>query len=440
MCAALFVVWRFLRNVYGAWASAIAVLSLFGFSYLILIQNTEARFYGLLLALVAFAAFEYQALCNTYRPSRILLMITGLTHIALVLTHVFGFVYSGLIIGALFLYDLQTRRVRWRLYVFIGLSWLVFTPWIIPLKIQAEVMPTYTWVKVPDLADLVNLYGSDNLAFMPNIVLFTLLIAVILTRARRPRGGLYLTRLPTRMIATTSNQLAILTLGVLFLIVPIVIFIISNLGRSLFVARYMLPSIIGWGTVIAHLAYLLTPSIRISSTSRKKLRAIMIFPVSVVVLALLFPLMIAVSKQKPVPVGTYDNIYGYPDLPILTITRNDYLTRTFYVSNPNRYFFALDMPMTLSKKAPLDTLLDYNTLNAIKGFYPRFGGNVIDTDEFLQQHPRFLLINEPTYPWYDMRIKNNPYYVHTVLGQTDGPEYIPSPQLILIERLDSIYF
>ncbi len=130
MCAALLVTWRTIRRFYGLWATAFGVLVFWGTSGVLLEQNVEARFYGLYMLVVAVTVDLYTRLVARPVPTRVLLVLAFLSQAALVLTHVLGLIYSGLILLALMLFDAAKGRLRWKLYLVYAAGWLTLLVWI----------------------------------------------------------------------------------------------------------------------------------------------------------------------------------------------------------------------------------------------------------------------------------------------------------------------
>ena len=120
MCGALLVTWRSIRRFYGLRATAFGVLWMWGSSGLLLDQNAEGRFYGLFILAVAVAVDVYMRLAARSTPTRSLLLYSLLSQAALVLTHVLGLFYGGIILLALVLFDalevdLESRYISFTL-------------------------------------------------------------------------------------------------------------------------------------------------------------------------------------------------------------------------------------------------------------------------------------------------------------------------------------
>src|ERR1700733_1983663 len=130
MCGALLVTWSTIRRFYSMWATAFGVLAFWGTSGLLLNQNVEARFYGLFILTVAIAVNVYARLIEQPAPKLRLLIMSLLSQAALVLTHVLGIIYGGLILLALILSDASRRRVRPRVYLSYAAGWLALLVWV----------------------------------------------------------------------------------------------------------------------------------------------------------------------------------------------------------------------------------------------------------------------------------------------------------------------
>ncbi len=115
LCGALLVTWRTIRRFYGLWATAFGVLFFWGTSGVLLEQNVEARFYGLYMLAIALTVDLYTRLVARPAPTRVLLLLACFSQAALVLTHVLGLIYSGLILLSLMLFDAAKGRLRWKL-------------------------------------------------------------------------------------------------------------------------------------------------------------------------------------------------------------------------------------------------------------------------------------------------------------------------------------
>jgi hypothetical protein len=171
------------------------------------------------------------------------------------MTHYFGLIYSGVILGGVLLTCFFRRRSPLRAGLSIVAGWLVFLPWI-PVFLRHLRMgrPTF-WIPVPKVVDLRNYFGhylTDNFSLLAAILCVLAVTAVVFAAARGPGHRMTLSRL----LAVRRRETPLLVLAFLFGLVPLMIYFISTRsgGTSSFLERYMLPGAIGWAIVCAHFA------------------------------------------------------------------------------------------------------------------------------------------------------------------------------------------
>jgi len=156
---ALVVTWITLRRAFGRWPAAVAALFVFGLSPLIAYQVGEARFYGLLTALVAIAVYLYARAVAAPSISRALALAIWVTHLALVYCHVYGLFYSGGILLAWIMSDRLSGR-RWHSgYLAVLLAWIMFLPWLPAVRAVSETGQPHSWMPVPTGRDLITSFG-----------------------------------------------------------------------------------------------------------------------------------------------------------------------------------------------------------------------------------------------------------------------------------------
>ena len=176
-CVAFVLIWKMLRRAYAFWPSALALALVIGTSHVIRFENCNVRFYGLLFALVALAAFLSARLGEQEHPGTRLLAANTLTQAALVLCHPLGGFYSAALFIAVVCGDwLILRRWRWSTALSYPAGWLALLLWVRQLMRQADLNRPHSWVPVPEFHDIASvLYGGSD--FYPLFVLFVLLAA-----------------------------------------------------------------------------------------------------------------------------------------------------------------------------------------------------------------------------------------------------------------------
>ncbi len=239
MCGALLVTWKTIRRFYGVWATAFGVLAFWGTSGMLLDQNVEARFYGLYMLVVAVTVDLYTRLVARSVPTRALLVLAFLSQAALVLTHVLGLIYSGLILLALILFDAAKGRLRWKLYLVYAAGWLALLVWIPAIRASMAAGKPHGWIAMPTLTDLrtaylfgdslpwLRLFKRHSLEFRFQIVsraaefiIYVPLAIVFLLGLKNLKSG-------WRTISDPKG--ALLLLAYMLLSVPVVLFVLSHL-------------------------------------------------------------------------------------------------------------------------------------------------------------------------------------------------------------------
>jgi hypothetical protein len=229
LSAALVVVWAMLRRVYGFWPSWIGTLVVFLTSRIVLIENAEARMYGLFVALGAAVVYQYERLNRRHRSTLRDLAGVALVHGALVNTHLFGPFYSGAALVAYAIVDLQRKTLRWGIYVAIVIGWLCFFLYLPAFLVQIGAGRPRAWMPVPVPGDLVALVGLSSASFVDVRFLsllggtLALMYAVSAGRARDDGS-----------VAAPSTESSLLVMAFAFLAVPVGTWVISRLIKPIF--------------------------------------------------------------------------------------------------------------------------------------------------------------------------------------------------------------
>ena len=303
--AALALTWATMRLRYSALASALGAGVAFGMSRLVVYQVAEARFYGLLTALVALATYWFAVSTERREIEWRLWLAIALTHAALLYTHAFGVLYSAAVLAAWIVADRRSGWWRPKAYSAVLAAWIAFGPWIPALHHAAGLAVRGSWIAVPSPSALLMEYGFriDRLSPIVTIGMALMGIGIVgqmlrdrprdgVRRAHRGVAGLLLALLavialgicdarisgsslsPAAMLRAPSGFLLAalyvaalyrstrqrtaqgprlpLIAGTLFAI-PIVAFAISHLALSVFLDRYLLPCTIGVAIAIAAL-------------------------------------------------------------------------------------------------------------------------------------------------------------------------------------------
>jgi len=423
ICFAQTIVWLTLRRTYNFWAASLGTL--IGFvSIQILFQNNQARFYGLFIAVCALGFMQFDALCRQrYKYSNSGLLVNIFIHIAMTYTHFYGFLYSGATLFALIVSDKYFRIFRPRVYASFILAWLAFIPWL-PAFIRQSKLGT--WMSKPDLSDLVNSFNN----WTPNFFLPILLIVLCLILVIKPKGIYNFSHTKKKDI-----NISLLILASSWFSISILTWLVSISLQPIFLQRYLLPAQISWSILLSYLfSYLSYPTFKLE---RKSLSANvwMLCVVIGIVFLLLKPVYSANKMIPHVKPGANDYKYGYNNLPIVTEFSGNFLERfNYYVNNQNNpYMFILDREIALDKKNWTYVSYQNKLMDALARNYSSiFHKNIVNSQDFLNNHPRFLVLSFTTLNdsclaidlnclrrWFHRRIEKNSKYRISQLGVVD---------------------
>jgi hypothetical protein len=457
MCAALVVTWVTIRRFYGVWATAFGVLAFWGTSATLLDQNVEARFYGLYMLCFAITVNLYSRLVARPEPTRLLLLLAFLSQAALVLTHVLGLIYSGLILFALILVDSSRGRLRGKLYLAYAAGWLALLTWVPAIRSSMAAGKPHGWIAMPTITDLRTAYlfadslpwlrffkrHSSELGFQivgrtAQFVIYVPLLVVFLFGLRRVLKSGW------RCVSDPKN--ALLLVAYILVSAPVVLFVLSHLVTPVFVPRYFLPSGIG-------LAIVLTASADALGADRQTGSRLSWGPiwVAIVVFLLISPVL-TVFALGPINLSwDYLDVQGVekyvpPGVPVVAGWEEDFVK--FMRLSPNSgagYYYLLDWPSALA--GPRAFVLDYHLMQAYRnnGYYAR---SIVDDHDFLCSQSDFFVLDAPNANtldaakraspdmqkpnWFDTNVRSTPKFEWRVVASFDAPEV--TRKLIAVHR------
>jgi hypothetical protein len=441
MCGSLLVTWRAIRRFYGMWATAFGVLALWGTSGLLLDQNVEARFYGLFMLTVSLAVHIYTRLVQQEEPRRRLMVLCLLCQAALVLTHVLGIVYSGLILLALIVSDGMKRRCRPQLYLFHAAGWLALLVWIPGIRSSMSAGQPFSWIMMPTVDSMLSAYlfegGQQWLWAIQQHSSATILqirhameLVMLVPLALILLHGLV--RLATWRKRTGSDPgSSLLLVGYLLLTAPLVLFALSHLVTPVFVHRYLLPSGIGLAIVLADFADALGADRRASSRWVWGAVTSLLVVSPVLSVAALPPLD---SSRQYLDVERLDRLVP-PNAAVVAGWQEDFSKLMRFSHSPQDRYFLLDWPTALV--GPTGFVLDYHLMQAYRhsGYYP---GNIRDSREFLCSHPDFFVLDAEGRSWFDITIRKMPEFEWKAIDSFNSPEF--ARHLITVHRKTALPF
>jgi hypothetical protein len=443
MCGALLVTWLTIRRFYSMWATAFGVLAFWGTSGLLLNQNVEARFYGLFILTVAIAVNVYARLVAQASPNLLLLVMSLLSQAALVLTHVLGIIYGGLILLTLILSDAARRRFRPQVYLSYAAGWLALLVWVPAIRASMAAGKPRVWIMMPTSKTLVASYlfedfdqwfgllqrHSPEATFQMIrhaaewIILIPLTLILLLGLRRLVRS---------RQQAGSAARSAFLLVGYFLFSTPVVLFVVSHLISPVFVSRYLLPCGVGIAIILADFADSLGADRQVSSRLLWGPIVLLLVICPVVTTLALPPLDL---RRQYLDVQGLDNVVP-PNTAVVAGWQEDFSKLMRFSHDPqNRYYFLLDWPSAVD--GPRGFVLDYHLMKAYRdnGYYTK---NIQASQSFFCSHPDFLVLDVEGHSWFDMTIKRMPQFEWKVIDSFDAPEAKRS--LIAVHRRESLDF
>jgi hypothetical protein len=443
MCGALLLTWTTIRRFYGLWATAFGVLAFWGTSGLLLNQNVEARFYGLYMLAVAATVDLFARLVMGRAPSHWLLVLTAFSQAALVLTHVLGLIYSGLILLALILFDAAKDRLRWKVYLIYAAGWLALLIWIPAIRSSMAAGKPHGWIVMPTVTDLRTGYLFDDSLQWLRLFKRHSLEAGFQIVHRLTEAAIYVPiavvfLFGLRKIARSGWRVishprgALLLLAYLLISVPAILFLLSHLITPVFVPRYFLPSGIGLAIVLTACADALGADREIYTRPGARL----VWPAAVSLLVI-WPVLTVLA------VGPISLSWDYLDIqqveqavpsgvPVVAGWQEDFVKLMRFSHNPEaRYYYLLDWPGALI--GPRAFVLDYHLMQAYRsnGYYAQ---NIQDSQSFLCAHPDFVVLDSPNAStldarndnsddmrrpnWFDVNIRTSPEFEWKILASS----------------------
>jgi uncharacterized membrane protein len=422
---AILAMFAVLKRAYGTFA-ALAALTVAFMDPELLSESVSARFHTLMLAEMALAVLLYQRMMIRRRPSVGLLAVNTTIHATLVMTNYLGFIYSGVILGAVLLTCLFRRRSPLRSGLSIVAGWLVFLPWI-PVYLRHLRMGRPTiWIPIPNPADLHRYYGHYITGdfWLLAIVLCALATAALVLamahRSQRP-GGLL------QLCAVRRPEVPLLLLVLLLGLIPLALYFISTATGAIpiFLNRYMLPCALGWAIIVAHVTNWV---FRLGSFTAHRNSARVLARVQAIAVIL----FVSYCGWNLVADARVENAQNMPAKlpttiplaePVIVEWYNEFMTLHFYSPEPQRYLFLVDPEVGI--KGPRGGNAIHQIMAALKRQFPDQFKEVKSSSDFLDGATSFW-VKVHKLEWWQVRVAHNPAFV--------SDSFISSQRLIHVRR------
>lgn len=399
-------------------------VSLIWFSSSVLLwQLQQARFYGVLLAAVAFAL--YLAILSLEHLTPTLLALNLVANTLLVATHPFGALYNGCILLGLIAVGAASGSFVPRLYLSVASGWWPLLVSLTAMRNTAAIGKPSFWTTPPHWDDLIAAYLFSSIPLELVFAAASLLLVVSLF-IRRRRGIPFLRQpLNLRPLLLTAPLLAL----------PCLIALVSCFGTSIFADRYLAP------VAIACCFFLCQLLLPIRSALAKYIQAPRLLWGSVTLL-LSGTLLNSVRQFHSLPYPPLP----YPDAGILALTPRDLpivferidtfdQLLAYHRQEGYHFFYLLDWENILAPGSPRGEAAGYHEMEIWRkvGY---FSGSILPVDAFFPVGGCFLVVDEEPTLWFDRKLRHNPNYIVQLLGthhrssdpQFDARVWLVSPR------------
>lgn len=368
-------------------------------SVLFSVFSVEARGYSLVLAFLAFALVCYQ---RTPQPRWVILL--GISLMLAASSHYYAVIAFLPFLAAEAVLFLQTRRMRWRVWLALACG---FIPFVISWPMLSRTKAYYgdtIWAK-PDLQETVSDFGwyfQTTLEWgiaLVAMAAIALLVAMLVTERRRKSGD--------GSPADVPLHECVLALGLLSF--PFTAFAITKLTHGSMTGRYALPTVLGFALAAGYTLTVL----------RKKYVIVSVL-LAVAVLVVVVPqerqFWLSYQPRFVPPTDFVEklvNAGGYPDLPVVVSDQLDYLQLEHYATPEwkRRFVSVVDPPKAVEFMG--NDSVDKN-LMILRDFAPL---QVYAFQSFAAEHPVFLLYSSNGglgRDWWPARLKKDGYTLKNV--------------------------
>ena len=284
------------------------------------------------------------------------------------------------------------------------------------------------WTTTPGIAELGDAYSCWSLAIGIALGTTVALFFGFLFFGVIQRGDIRKTLLANRPI---------LLLCAVLLSVPLLIFLLSQRGQSVFVDRYLLPVVIGMCFLICQLlSWLVVDSSAGAEpiSIRTKIQRFLwfgSFTTTAVIALLLFPSY----WQLPAPDKNAALLPLLPEnVPIVVEAVDLFDQLLAYHRQPRRDFvYLLDWENVTSPSSPRGEVSGYHEMeNWRKVGY--FSGSIQYSEVFLSRARTFVVIDDPGLFFFERRILHNPAFTVEPLGTFRGAKDSGKLQIWLVCR------
>ena len=417
-----------IRPLGGPRVAALAVALIFGLSRDVFVFMTMARYYGLLLLLVALGAFLVITLSGDRPVKRRDYWLIFLLHASMIYVHLYGLFYSGVLFAAMVAVDWLRGRLRWGLYAVWVAAWATFLGWL-PSTLQQLKLVTSGVYTPPGYYTLG--FFMEELALQIPLAVILLLVVLLgglaLLSARPCRAGE-----EAGSISTPIGWIALALVALALMSVPVGTWLFSQVRQPpLYMRRYIFPCTTAWVLVVA---LMLIAMLRLrlpghSLRARVSPRFCELAWFSVLVFCVLFqPLRARKNPGRPAQAFT-DEDYGYKNLPMVFEGSWGFVHRVVY-GQGRRYIVLIDQAAAQASTGWYTKMMEVN----FRAWYPRYQKAEIAHCADLPDE--FLAVDDDTGKTFEWVFQHHSEFKTRLLGtQPANPKELGEQRTYLVQRV-----
>jgi hypothetical protein len=404
----MLVTWICARRTSPLGVVALVIPFVYMFNRIMIIQLSNGRAYGILLlavALASYAMLRTDPMEQDFRGPRPVL-ISFAAFLMLVGSHTLGMLFWGVFLAGFVFRDLLFRVFQWKVYVAAVVAFLLIVP-ISLRNIQATIAmgkPTF-WTAIPTTRDFFLGFGDFSIHI--TLLLGLTLLAFFVLFYSQPKT--------TRGPLIPRSRVSFYCLLAVFPTLQIIMFVLSLLGKSIFINRYLIPISIG---DILLLCELFTRILQIRPVTR-------VVSVSIACGGglLLIALFLFNLRREGPPAKDYTSalLRCVPaGKPIIITDVSVFIETIHYRNNERELLSPLDWSVQLDPNfgvggaSFLHELEDWKSV----GIY---ADHILPTQRLLATYPSFVLVSDEEHTlWFRRYIESNPAYRVVELPRCQG--------------------
>jgi hypothetical protein len=413
-----------LRPLTGPRIAALSISLILGLSRTTFYHAGRARYYALFFLLVTLAIWIAVRLRNRNALRwRDYLMVFAI-HFLIVYLHLFGLLFSGMLLVGMVAADALMGRWRWRLYTCVIAALASFGAWL-PFSItQVKSAGAYTPPGYHTIGFILDQLSLET-PYAPILIVVAMLggLALMLPRNAAPADEALACNSPSGWVFLGLMAGALLT-------VPIAAWFGSFVITALFMPRYVFPSIAGYVIMIALILLALLRLPRASLQLRWKVPPLVwhMAWLAVLLFGVLFQPMRA-WKNPPLPAQAFvDAEYGDQNVPMVFENSFPYLRRAYY--GRDREYMLLTDPD--ASKADSHWYTGF-VMRYFDHYYPRYQRmHIVHYDDLPET---FLAIDDDMTKTWDYLFQQKPELKTQLLGSRKAEfEYFGMERVFLVQK------